>query len=132
MRFLQGTIGPWTVRPLAAVLLVGAMCSSVTARPQQVSLGEHGFEWTTVDDQDQAHFRWSAEVINAANREFAIEVVVDLLDDEDGVLLTDSTGARIGPGETMTVEHAGALSYDRAADVVLFRFRVNPSPPEGR
>ncbi|HJO02871.1 MAG TPA: hypothetical protein QGG47_02730 [Acidobacteriota bacterium] len=109
----------------AALLL--ALAGAVGAE-QELRLGEHEFDWSTVE-QERAHFRWSAEVINDTTRPFDVEVAIDLLDDDDGVLHTDSGSVTVVAGEVATFRHEGSMPFDGAADVVSFRFRLLPSPP---
>ena len=61
-----------------------------------------------------------------------VEVAIDLLDDDDGVLHTDSGTVTVVAGEIVTVDHEGSMPFDGAADVVSFRFRLLPSPPASR
>ncbi len=96
-----------------------------------VCLGASSFDWTDVDDQDRAHFRWTAEVLNDGARAFRVRVTVELLDADDGVVTSDSATASVEAGGQVAVEHTGVLAYDRAADVVSFRFRVEPLPRSG-
>ncbi len=113
-------------------MIASVAAAGLVLAEQQVRLAEHGFDWTTVDEQDRAHFHWRADVVNESGRDLDVDVTVDLLDDDDAVLYSDATTARIGASATTMVEHEGSLPYDRAADVVSFRFRVDPRPPEGR
>lgn len=93
----------------------------------QLRLGEHSFDWTTVE-QERAHFRWSAEVTNGTGRNVRVTVTVDLLDDDDAVVHSDSTSVEMAREATQRIRHEGSLPFDRAADVVTFRFRLMPEP----
>ena len=108
-----------------------ALLAAVAAAAVEVRLGEHGFDWTTVEE-DRAHFRWSAEVINETSQALEMTVTVDLLDDDDAVVHSDSVSTSVQPQSTQQVEHDGSLLFDRAADVVSFRFRLDPVTPTGR
>lgn len=119
--------------PLLPLLLSCAvgLGASAAARATQLRIGESDFDWTTVE-QDRAHFAWSAEVINEAGRDVDVKVTVDLLDDDEGIVYSDSVTTRVANAQTRTVRHEGSLPFDRAADVVRFRFRLEPTPPQGR
>lgn len=93
----------------------------------EVRLGEHAFDWTTVED-DRARFSWSAEVVNDTRERVVVKVSVDLLDDDDAVVHTDSTEVTVAAGATTAARHEGSLSFDAAAGVVSFRFRLQPRP----
>lgn len=125
-------------RPLtrfAALALASAV--GVAAAAPQLTLGEHSFDWTTVE-QERAHFAWSAEVINDSNAPFEVTVAVDLLDDDDSSVASRSGCAVRGAtakvtvpaGQSRAVRNEGSLTFDCAADVVSFRFRLDPTPPE--
>ena len=119
---------------LAGVLVLGVLLAPLVGSvlaAQDLRLGEHEFDWSAVE-QERAHFRWSAEVINDTTRAFDVEVAIDLLDDDDGVLHTDSGTVTVVAGEIVTVDHEGSMPFDGAADVVSFRFRLLPSPPASR
>lgn len=113
-----------------ALLLVSLTWTSGLANPQ-VSLGEYGFDWTTVE-QERANFHWSAIVVNDSAQKFTVEVTIELLDDDDAVVATDSTSTTIDGNTQRKVEHESSLSFERAADVVSSRFRLQSLPPEGR
>ncbi len=119
---------------LAGVLVLAALLTplggSVLAA-QLLRLGEHEFDWSTVE-QERVHFRWSAEVINDRTRAFDVEVAIDLLDDDDGVLHTDTGTVTVVAGEVVTLEQEGSMPFAGAANVVSFRFRLLPSPPASR
>ncbi len=117
---------PWVIAQVVAFALALAGTAFAVA---DLRLGEHGFDWTTVE-QDRAHFRWTAEVINDTTQDVEVEVTVDLLDDDDAVIASDSTSATLAAGQRARVEHDGSLPFDRAADVVSFRFRLDPGPPD--
>lgn len=111
---------------LAALALLLTHAPGATAA-FQLRLGEHSFDWTTVE-QERAHFRWNAEVTNATGRNVRVTVTVDLLDDDDSVVHSDSTTVEMARDATQRVRHEGSLPFDRAADVVTFRFRLAPEP----
>lgn len=115
---------------LCAVILLSMFASLAVAAPLELRLGRHDFDWSAVE-QERAHFRWSAEVINDTDRAFEVDVSIDLLDDDDRVVETDSTSVIVEPGETGRAQHEGSLPLDRAADVVSFRFRLAPRSPDG-
>ena len=98
---------------------------------KELRLGKHDFDWSTVD-QERAHFRWSAEVINDTTRAFDVVVAIDLLNDDDVVVYTDRGSVSVVAGQVVTVEHEGSMPFDGAAAVVSFRFRLVPSPPTSR
>lgn len=119
-----------------AILLIAGAVSLAAAAPQ-LRLGEHAFDWTTVE-QERAHFAWSAEVVNDSNAAFEVTVAVDLLDDDDSSVASRSDCAVTGTsaevsvpaGQSRTVRNEGSLPFDCAADVVSFRFRLDPTPPK--
>lgn len=113
-----------------ALLSLPLTWTSVLAN-SQVRLGENGVDWTTVE-QERANFHWSAVVVNDSAQTFTVEVTLELLDDDDAVVATDSTATTIDGNTQSMVEHASSLSFDRAADVVSFRFRLQSLPPEAR
>lgn len=116
-------MGPKSRRFSLLVLIVAV--PAIALAGLQLSIGEHGFDWTTVED-DRAHFRWTADVTNDGGGAVEADVTVELLDDDDGVIHRDSTTATLQAGETRTVTHEGDLAFDQAADVVSFRFRIEP------
>lgn len=117
---------------LALSLCLGAHGAFASVRAtDQLELGAHSFDWTTVEEE-RAHFRWSAEVINGTGRSVEVVVTVDLLDDDDSIVDSDSTTVTLEAGQRRTVRDDGSLPFDRAADVVSFRFRLTPKPPERR
>ncbi len=118
------------VAVLGLALLLLPLAGSLPAA-LELSLGKHEFDWSTIE-QERAHFRWSAEVVNDTTRSFEVEVTIDLLDDDDGVLHSDSGSVMVAAGETMRLEQAASMPFDRAADVVSFRFRLLPSLPASR
>jgi len=128
---------PGSRRPTALACLLmtlwaaGLLIVPAARASAQLRLGEHAFDWTTVE-QDRAQFSWSAEVINESTQSFQVKVAVDLLDDQDAIVVSDSTDVAVGPGQRLTVKHDGSLPFDRAADVVSFRFRLEPAPPNRR
>lgn len=111
------------------MILLAVPVRATLAAAAQLTLGEHSFDWTTVEEE-RAHFRWSADVVNETARGVEVEVTVDLLDDNDAVVHSDSTTSTLDAGQRRTVRSEGSLPFDRAADVVTFRFRIAPRPPD--
>ena len=123
-----------TAAPVVAVLVLVALVSAVAEQglaAQELRLGKHEFDWSTVE-QERAHFRWSAEVINETTLAFDVEVAIDLLDDDDGVLHTDTGSVTVVAGEFATVEHEGSMPFDGATRVMSFRFRLMASSRASR
>ncbi len=120
----------WSLIGLTLALVLSPLGDPLQAAAE-LRLGEHDFDWSTVE-QERAHFRWSAEVVNDTTRSFDVEVAIDLLDDYDRVLHTDTGSVTVPTGETMRLEQEGSMPFDRATDVVSFRFRLVPSPPASR
>jgi len=120
---------------LLLLAVLGAASAAVAG--VQIRLGEHAFDWTTVE-QERAHYSWSAEVVNSSTDAFDVVVSIDLLDDDDAVVRcdrepqcgTDSVRISVPAGQTRTARHENSLPFDRAADVVSFRFRLDPQPPK--
>ena len=120
-----------------AMLLIATLALALPLA--QLRLGEHSFDWTTVETE-RAHFAWSAEVVNESSSPFEVTVAVDLLDDDDatvgsrsGCTVRGGTAVvSVPPGQTRTVRNEGSLPFDCAADVVSFRFRLDPTPPQGQ
>lgn len=123
-----------SISRLAALTLAAAI--GVAAAAPQLTLGEHSFDWTTVEEE-RAHFAWGAEVVNGSNAPFEVTVAVDLLDDDDTSVASRSgcavrgASARVSvpASQSRTVRNEGSLPFDCAADVVSFRFRLDPTPP---
>jgi len=128
---------PTAAKLTPALLLIAGLALALPLA--QLQLGEHTFDWTTVES-DRAHFAWSAEVVNESSSPFEINVAVDLLDDDDatvgsrsGCTVRGGTAVVTVPaGQTRTVRNEGSLPFDCAADVVSFRFRLDPTPPQGQ
>lgn len=116
--------------PATLLLALAILAATPAPGAVQLTLGDHSFDWTTVEDE-RAHFRWSAEVHNESGRTMEVVVTVDLLDDDDSVVHSDSTTTTLEAGQRRTVRDEGSLPFDRAADVVSFRFRLAPQPPQG-
>jgi len=93
-------------------------------------LGEHGFDWST-SDAETAYFEWNAEVTNDSGRAARAIVAVELLDNDDQIVHTDSVSLELQAGETRTVRDQGSLPLTEAANVMQFRFRVR-EPEEAR
>jgi hypothetical protein len=118
----------------AAVLVLAALVLSLAGAvlaTQELHLGEHDFDWSAVE-QERARFRWSVEVINDTNRPFDVEVSIDLLDDDDSVLHTDTGSVTVVAGGLDTFQHEGSMPFDDAAKVTSFRFQLKPSVPASR
>jgi len=116
---------------LAAVLVLAALVPSLAGAvlaTQEIRLGEHDFDWSAVE-QERARFRWSVEVINDTNRPFDVSAAIDLLDDDDSVLHTDTGSVTVVAGALVTFQHEGSMPFDGAAKVMSFRFRLTPSVP---
>ncbi len=107
------------------VALVCAMLPVTVIAAQQLKLGKSDFDWKD-SEQEVAEFAWAAEVINESAQDVEIEVSLDLLDDDDRVIHTDSTRTMAAAGATTRVEHDGSMPFDRAVDVVSSRFRIDP------
>ena len=112
-------------RVLIVVALVCAALPMAVIAAQQLKLGKSDFDWADAE-QEVAHFVWVAEVINESAQDVEVEVSLDLLDDDDRVVHTDSTRQTALAGATTRVEHAGSLAFDKAVDVVSSRFRIDP------
>ena len=112
-------------RVLILVALVGAALPLSVIASQQLKLGKSDFDWQDAE-QEVAHFAWTAEVINESADDVEVEVSLDLLDDDDRVVHTDSTRQLATAGATTRVAHAGSLPFDTAVDVVSSRFRIEP------
>jgi hypothetical protein len=121
----------------AAGLVIAVFTASLVFAAQQLTLGEHAFDWTTIE-QDRAHFVWNADVVNESSAAFEVTVTVDLLDDDDATVGSRddcqvrgaSAATSVAPGQTRTVRNEGSLPFDCAADVVSFRFRLDPAPSQ--
>lgn len=114
-----------TVYGRAFVLFVAATLALGAAASAELRLGEHDFEWTD-SDQERARFVWSAVVINDTDSDVAVDVSVDLLDDDDRIVHTETIRHQAVAGSQERVEDAGSLPFDKAVDVVSYRFRVDP------
>ena len=112
---------------LVAVALLASPALLAAAPSAEVRLGRHSFDWTTVEN-DRALFAWSAEVVNDTRDSVVVQVFVDLLDDDDAVVKTDSVELTLAAGEIQTARHDSSMSFDAAAGVVSFRFRLQPRP----
>lgn len=112
-------------------LLLALVLPAAAWGSAQLRLGEHSFDWSTVE-QERAHFNWSAEVTSETDQAVRVTVTVDLLDDDDSVVHSDSTTIDLAPGATERVRAEGSLPFDRAADVVTFRFRLTPESSFGQ
>ena len=112
-------------RVLIVVALVCAALPMAVIAAQQLKLGKSDFDWADAE-QEVAHFVWVAEVINESAQDVEVEVSLDLLDDDDRVVHTDSTRQTALAGATTRVAHAGSLAFDKAVDVVSSRFRIDP------
>ena len=93
-----------------------------------VRVHEQHFDWTTAD-QDQAHFEWSAAVINETTKPYEVQIVLELLDDDDNVIHRDDMTITLQPAQQRNVQHEGALDFDAAVAVVSYRFRREVEPP---
>jgi len=112
-------------RTLIVVALVCAALPVAVIASQQLKLGKSNFDWNDAE-QEVAHFAWAAEVINESAEDVEVEVSLDLLDDDDRVIHTDSARTTASAGATTRVEHEGSLPFDKAVDVVSSRFRIDP------
>ena len=112
-------------RTLIVVALLCAVLPVAVIAGQQLKLGKSDFDWKD-SEQEVAEFAWAAEVINESAQDVEVEVSLDLLDDDDRVIHTDSTRTMAGAGATTRVEHDGSMPFDRAVDVVSSRFRIDP------
>lgn len=110
------------------LIVVAFVCTALPVAliaTQQLKLGKSDFDWNDAE-QEVAHFAWAAEVINESAQDVEVEVSLDLLDDDDRVVHTDSTRKVALAGATTRVEHEGSLPFDTAVDVVSSRFRIDP------
>lgn len=110
------------------LIVIGLVCAALPVAvlaAQQLKLGKSDFDWKDAE-QEVAHFAWAAEVINESSEDVEVEVSLDLLDDDDRVVHTDSTREIASAGATTRVQHEGSLPFDRAVDVVSSRFRIEP------
>ncbi len=112
-------------RTLIVVAFICASLPVAVIAAQQLKLGKSDFDWKDAE-QELAHFAWAAEVINESEQDVEVEVSLDLLDDDDRVVHTDSTRKVALAGATTRVEHDGSLPFDKAVDVVSSRFRIDP------
>jgi len=110
------------------LILVAFVCAALplaVIAAQHLKLGKSDFDWKDAE-QEVAHFGWVAEVINESSQDVEVEVSLDLLDDDDRIVHTDSTRQVAVAGATTRVEHEGSLPFDEAIDVVSSRFRIDP------
>lgn len=119
--------------PLACLLLSLSLgqVAAVRAAVQSVRLENQQFDWGEAS-QDQVTYRWSAEAVNDSDGSQRVEVVFQMLDDDDQIVHRDSVTVTLQARQRRTVRQQGSLAYDRAADVVSYRFRVNPLGPGDR
>jgi hypothetical protein len=115
-------------RGSVVVALVCAALPLAAFAAQQLKLGKSDFDWRD-SEQEVAEFAWAAEVINEASTDVEVEVSLDLLDDDDRVIHTNSTRATAMAGATTPVEGGGSMPFDKAVDVVSSRFRIDPLDP---
>ncbi len=112
-------------RVLIVVALACAALPVAVLATQQLKLGKSDFNWNDAE-QEVAHFAWFAEVVNESGQDVEVEVSLDLLDDDDRVIHTDSTRKMAPAGATTRVENEGSLPFDEAVGVVSSRFRIDP------
>jgi hypothetical protein len=116
------------VRTSVVVALVCAALPFAALAAQQLKLGKSDFDWKD-SETEVAEFSWAAEVINESSTDVEVEVSLDLLDDDDRVIHTDSTRTTAVAGATTQVERDSSMPFDKAVDVVSSRFRIDPLDP---
>lgn len=126
--------------PLVLFLLL-ILVAAPASGAQSVRVADNTFDWTDIEE-DRALFEWSAEVVNERSREAEVRVMLVLLDADDEVVCwsrggqercaRDSVDVTLEASGTRTVRSQGSIPYDRAAEVVSFRFRVDPLRPGER
>ncbi|MFW6198743.1 MAG: hypothetical protein ACOC5E_02860 [Acidobacteriota bacterium] len=133
LRFSRFMPGP------PALALLPLLIALPTAAAQTVRVADSTFDWTDIE-QERALFEWSADVVNEQPREVEVRVTLLLLDGDDEVVCwgqgaeercaRDSVDITLEASGERTVRDEGSIPYDRAAEVVSFRFRVDPLRPE--
>lgn len=125
--------GTTAVRAVAfaalALLAATAVGGPSLAAAQEVRHGQEHFDWGDAD-HEVVTYEWSVELENTGDEPVQLEVVFQMLDDDDQVVHRDSVAVTLRAGQTRVVRKSdGSLQYDRAADVVSYRFRFNSSRP---
>lgn len=121
-----------STRTVLATLILGLAClpALATADEVEVRVQETSFSWSGKQD-GAADFEWSAVVDNPGRREMNVEVRLDLLDDTDAVIATESVVVTLDPEARTPVGGTGSLPYPEARRADLFRIGLRP-PEDGR
>lgn len=114
---------------LVVALLVSSLAAAPAPQSDAVRLDNTFFDWVDVLDE-LATFEWSADVVNNSQEPLRLRIILEVLDDDDRVVNRDEQGnptdaviITVDPGQIVPVKQEGALSYDRAAEVVTYRHR---------
>lgn len=95
------------------------------AEPQEPQLvGEirtsgEDLEWGT-PTQETAPYTWTVRVTNDTTATLDINVRFQLLDENDGVIKTETATVRLQPAQSQTIRKDGSIPYDQANNVVSF------------
>lgn len=111
-------------RSAGACALLVLLAAALPGAQAIEMLNEH-FDWGEAD-QEQVTYEWSVEVVNSGDEAIDVEVVFQMLDDDDQVVHRDPVRVTLQADQSRVLRHDGSLQYERAADVVSYRFRFNP------
>lgn len=92
------------------------------AEPQlvgEIRTSGENLEWGT-PTQETAPYTWTVRVTNDTTATLDINVRFQLLDENDGVIKTETATVRLAPAESQTIRENGSIAYDRANSVYSF------------
>lgn len=119
----------WSSVLLLVALNTPAWALAPAAQNDAVRLENPYFDWVDIVEET-ATYEWSVDVVNNTDQELRLRIILDVLDDDDKAINRDEQGnpldlkiITIQPGQKVAVKGQGAMSYDRAAEVVTFRHR---------
>lgn len=110
---------------LLILLLAGPAAAQEAETTPQIEVQPQAFDWVEVDeDSGVVTYEWAADIANREQEDHEVDLVLQLLDEEEGVQHEETVRVAVPGQATEQVESGGTIDLDTARSVVSLRHVV--------